>query len=218
TPPAQFNFAGSQALLAQLKQGASADLFITADAPTMDAARTAGLVLSPQVLARNSLVVVLPSSNPGGVRTLADLARPGLKIVLAAPAVPVGSYTLQVLDKLAADAAYGPGFKAGVLANVVSQEENVRRVLTKVQLGEADAGIVYRTDARAPTAAGGTQTITILDIPPAANVTAVYYIAVLKGAVALQAASAFQTYALGPDGQAALGRFGFLPAGPTPTP
>jgi molybdate transport system substrate-binding protein len=213
----QYNFGGSQALLAQLRQGAPADLFATADKPTMDGAVAAGLVESPYPLARNSLVVVLPHDNPGHITALADLARPGLKIVLADQTVPVGNYTLQVLDHLAADPAYGADFKRGVLANVISQENNVRQVLAKVQLGEADAGVVYGTDAQAANNAvgGSAQPVVTVPIPDTANVIAVYYVAVVKGGAQAEGARVFLTYATGAGGQAVLGQFGFLPAGAT---
>src|SRR5690349_12317281 len=107
----QYNFGGSQALLAQLQQKAPADLFAAADKKTMDGAVAAGLVEAPYPLARNSLVVVVPHDNPGHITALADLARAGLKIVLADKTVPVGNYTLQMLDKLAGDPAYGADFK-----------------------------------------------------------------------------------------------------------
>jgi molybdate transport system substrate-binding protein len=213
----QYNFGGSQALLAQLQQQAPADLFAAADKKTMDGAVAAGLVESPYPLARNSLVVVVPHDNPGHVTALADLARPGLKVVLADKTVPVGNYTLQMLDKLAADPAYGAEFKRGVLANVISQENNVRQVLAKVQLGEADAGVVYGTDAQAANnAAGGSaQPVATIAIPDAANVIAVYYVAVLKDSAHAQDARAFLAYVAGDGGQVVLGQFGFLPAAAT---
>ena len=213
----QYNFGGSQALLAQLQQKAPADLFAAADKKTMDGAVAAGLVESPYPLARNSLVVVLPHDNPGHITTLADLARPGLKVVLADKTVPVGNYTLQMLDNLAADPAYGADFKRGMLANLISQENNVRQVLAKVQLGEADAGVVYGTDAQAANnaASGSSQPVATVTIPDSANVIAVYYIAVLKDAAHAQDARAFLAYVAGDGGQAALGQFGFLPAAAT---
>jgi molybdate transport system substrate-binding protein len=206
----EYNFGGSQALLAQLRQGAPADVFAAADQQTMDAAVAAGLVEAPQVFARNSLVVVFPHDNPAHIRALADLARPGLKLVLAAPSVPAGAYTLQALDRFAADPAYGPAYRRAALANVVSQEDNVRQALAKVQLGEADAAVVYGTDAQA--AAGGPNGVGALAIPDRYNVLARYYIAVVKSARRPAAARAFLDYTVSAPGQAALARFGFLPA------
>jgi molybdate transport system substrate-binding protein len=125
-------------------------------------------------------------------------------VVLAAPAVPAGNYALQVLDKLAADPAYGPTFKDSVTANVVSREDNVRQVLAKVQLGEADAGIVYVTDAR------GAKVGTI-DIPDQYNVVAQYFIAVLRDAPNEPGARTFVGYLLSDAGQKTLQDFGFGP-------
>jgi molybdate transport system substrate-binding protein len=215
TAAATFNFAGSQALAAQLEQGAQADLFISADEKNMQRVVAAGLAEPPQVLAGNSMVIVLPPGNPAGIHDPGDLRRPGVKLVIAAPAVPAGDYTVRLLNKLSADSAYGFGYKDEVLARVVSQEDNVRSVLAKVQLGEADAGIVYRTDAQ--TANAGSQKVETLEIPDRSNVTASYDLAVLKTAPAGSPARAFRAYLLSPAGQAALAAAGFSPA-PTPTP
>ncbi len=149
-----FNFAGSQQLAQQIGQGAPADLFASANASQMAVAIESGRVVSgaEQLFVRNRLVVVTPVDNPAGIATLADLAKPGLQIVLATKEVPVGQYALDFLDKAEADGTLGAGYRDAVLANVVSYEENVRTVLAKVTLGEADAGIVYRSDVT-PTAA-----------------------------------------------------------------
>jgi molybdate transport system substrate-binding protein len=162
-----FNFAGSQALATQLSQGAQADVFASADERNIDAAVASGAVdaQAPRPLLTNRLVVIAP--NDGSVRSLQDLARPGLKVVLAAPSVPAGEYSMQALEKLSAAHEYGADFNDRVLANVVSREENVRQVLAKVALGEADAGIVYATDAR------GSDVATI-PIPDEYNVVARY--------------------------------------------
>lgn len=212
-----FNFAGSQQLVAQLQQGAPADVFVAADKANMDRAVQAGLIDgAPRELARNVLTVVLPEENVAGIQTLQDLARAGVKLSLADPSVPVGAYSLQVLDKLAADPAYGAGFKEQVLANVVSREDNVRQVLTRVQLGEADAGIVYTTDAQAANAGasgGAVRPVRTVAIPNQYNVEAVYYIAAVKGATHAVGAQAWITYILSADGQATLQKYGFAPAG-----
>ena len=141
-----YQFAGSQALVQQLTNGASADIFASADQANMKKASDAGLVTKSQIFAKNRLVVVVPANNPGNVQSLQDLAKKGLKIVVAAPSVPVGKYGLQVLDKLGQSPQYGQTFENEVKADFVSQEDNVKAVLQKVQLGEADAGIVYQTD------------------------------------------------------------------------
>ncbi len=211
-----FNFAGSQQLVAQLQQGAPADVFASADKTNMDKAVSAGVIDgTPHELARNVLTVVLPGDNPGQINTLQDLARAGVKLSLADPSVPVGAYTLQVFDKLAADPTYGASFKTQVLANVVSRENNVRQVLSRVQLGEVDAGVVYTTDAQASNAgAGGTvQPIKTLAIPTQYNVVAVYYIALVKEASHPAAAQAWINYMLSAPGQAALEKHGFVRAG-----
>ncbi|MDQ2806135.1 MAG: molybdate ABC transporter substrate-binding protein [Chloroflexota bacterium] len=215
----QFNFAGSQQLVAQLSQGAPADVFASADKANMDKAVAAGEIDgSPQELARNALVVVLPNDNPAGIRTLHDLARPGVKLSLADPSVPVGNYSGQVLDKLAADPAYGAAFKVQALANVVSRESNVRQVLTRVQLGEVDAGIVYATDAQAANAGatGSVPPVKTLPIPTQYNVIATYAIAAVKGAPHAAAAQAWLRYILAAEGQATLSKYGFGAAGGGP--
>ncbi len=202
-----FNFAGSQDLVSQIGQGARADVFASADLKNMEALANQGLVGSePQVLARNRLVVILPRDNPAGLSALRDLARPGIKLVVAGESVPVGSYTLQMLDELSADAAYGSGFKDAVLKNVVSQENNVKAILSKIVLGEGDAGVVYTTDA----ASAGDQVKTI-DVPDRYNVIALYPIATVKGAVNPALAAKWIAFVLSPQAQAILAKYGFIP-------
>ena len=206
-----FNFAGSQVLVTQLREGAQADVLATADGESMDAAISAGLVEagSEQVLATNRLAVAIaPGSS--SIKSLHDLARPGIKLVLAEESVPAGRYALQVLDKLAADPAFGPDFNEKVLANVVSKESNVRQTLAKVTLGEADAGIVYTTDMRAASDVG------TIEIPERYNVLAHYYVAPVKGAADPQMALLFIGYLLSAEGQVTLTRHGFGPAEETP--
>ena len=142
-----FSFAGSPILRTQIEEGATVDVFASANKKEMDALVSSGMVNAeaPKALLTNDLVVILPAANPAGVAQLADLAKPGLKLVLAAEEVPVGNYTRQSLEKM--NAQFGSGFRERVLSNIVSNEDNVRQVLAKVQLGEADAGIVYRSDA-----------------------------------------------------------------------
>jgi len=201
-----FNFDGSQSLRTQLEQGAVADVFASANQKEMDALATQSLISNSQVFVANQLAVILPKANPANVQTLNDLARPGLSLVLAAEEVPVGKYTREALDKL--DSAFGPGFKDQVLANVVSEENNVKQVVAKVQLGEADAGIVYGSDA---VAAPDLQTIAI---PAEFNITAQYFVASLTSAPNAVLAEAFIAYVLSPDGQATLKKWGFTPATP----
>ena len=139
-----FNFAGSQTLVTQIQQGAPADVFASASGTNMDAVVTGGYVdkAAPQVFLTNILLVILPSDNPANVQTLQDLAKPGLKVVLADASVPAGKYARQILDNMSKDPTYGTDFGTKVLANVVSNETDVKQVVAKVQLGEADAGIV----------------------------------------------------------------------------
>ncbi len=205
-----YNFAGSQALLAQLKQGAVADVFASADEKTMLAAIDAGLVPSgtQRLLATSKLVVIVPPGASPKVASINDLVKTGTKIVVADPSVPAGNYTVQALDKMSADKAYGADFKERVLANVVSRENNVRQVLTKVQLGEADAGFVYVTDAKAPGASGSGKVGT-LDIPDEYNVVAHYYIAPVIATPHATASLRFIKYTLTEDGQKVLESFGF---------
>jgi molybdate transport system substrate-binding protein len=200
-----YNFGGSQALRTQIEQGAPADVFASASKSNMDTLVTDNLVTqdAPQQFLNNKLVVILPKDNPAGLATLEDLARPGIKLVLAAEAVPVGKYARQTLDSM--DAKFGNGYKTKVLANVVSNEDNVKQVVSKVQLGEADAGIVYTSDG---VAAPELKTI---EIPVDLNVIAKYPIAALAKSENTDLANAFIAYVLSTDGQAILQKWGFAP-------
>lgn len=203
-----YNFAGSQALVIQLSEGAEADVFASASKSQMTKAEEASVIDgTPQVFTKNRLVIVVPADNPAGIQTPADLAKEGVKLVLAAPEVPVGQYARESACKMAADGAtYGSGFLAGFSANIVSNEDNVKAVLAKVQLGEADAGIVYTTDVTADVASDVLQ----IEIPQTVNVVATYPIAPVTGGDAALA-NAFISYILGPDGQATLQSYGFEP-------
>jgi molybdate transport system substrate-binding protein len=186
------NFAGSQDLIAQLEQAAPADVLATADTASMD--RVADLVGDPAVFAHNRLAIAVAPGNPAGIASLADLADPDLKVVLAAPEVPAGKYAQQVLGA------------AGVEVSPVSLEESVKGVVTKVSLGEADAGIVYVTDV---TAADGA--IDGVDIPADVNVAADYPIATVAASGSADDAQAFVDLALSAEGQKTMASFGFLP-------
>ena len=207
-----FNFAGSQQLAQQLAQGAPADVFASANDRQMQAAIDSGRVPagSPQTFARNRLVVIAPASNPGQLVEVKDLARPGLRLVMAAKEVPAGQYSLEFLDKAGQDAAFGPTFQAAVMQNVVSYEENVRAVLSKVTLGEADAGIVYVTDAATVEDAAVKQ----IAIPDALNVIATYPIAPIADSAQPDLAASFIQLILSPAGQTVLARHGFDAASP----
>jgi molybdate transport system substrate-binding protein len=211
----RFNFAGSQQLAAQIEQGARADLFASADERRMAYLRDRHLVAGePAVFARNRLVVIVPRTNPARIGTLRDLARGGVKLILAADAVPVGRYSRTVLQNLARDPAYGSDYPRRVIGNVVSEEENVRSVVGKVQLGEGDAGMVYRSDVTPAVA----RRVRVLEIPDQANVMAAYPMAMLAGARAPAAAQAFMGLVLSSAGQQTLSRHGLIPASRTPTP
>jgi molybdate transport system substrate-binding protein len=201
------NYAGSQRLAAQLEHGARADVFASADQRWMEHVRRRGLVSEPPVVfAHNHLVAVIPASNPGGIHGLEDLGRGGLKLVLAADAVPAGRYSREVLRKLARLPGFPADYERRVLANVVSQEENVRAVVAKVRLGEADGGLVYRSDVTPAPASR----LEVLEIPHPANVVASYPVALLEQAREPGAARAFLELLLGSEGRAALTRHGFL--------
>jgi molybdate transport system substrate-binding protein len=211
----RFNFAGSQQLAAQIEQGARADVFASADERWMSYVRDRHLVAGePTVFARNTLVVIVPKANPARIGTLRDLARGGVKLILAADAVPVGRYSRTVLQNLARDPAYGSDYPRRVIGNVVSEEENVKSVVGKVQLGEGDAGMVYRSDVTPAVA----RRVRVLQIPEAANVVAAYPMALLEGAPASSAAQAFLDLVLSSAGQQMLARRGLIPVSPTPTP
>ncbi len=205
-----YNFNGSQLLAQQIINGAKADVFASADLANMKKVSDPGLVGTQSIFAKNRLAVIIPVSNPGHINSLKDLANKGVKIVVAAPSVPVGKYALQVLDKMGKSSAYGPAYESAVKANFVSEEENVTSVVNKVQLDEADAGIVYRTDVTAAVASK----VKLIDIPDQFNVIAQYPIAVVKSSTQATQAQAFVQYILSSDGQAVLTKYRFLP--PTP--
>ena len=185
-------------------------MFASADDISMEAAIDADLVASSarRELATNKLVVIIPPGRSPKVTSLGDLAKPGVKLVIGDKTVPAGKYAEQILDKLSVDKAQGAGYKEKVLANVVSREDNVRQVLSKVQLGEADAGIVYVTDAKS-TQDSGPQAVAVIPIPDEYNVLAHYYIAPLKNAKQTEAAQRFIDYALSSEGQKILEKYGF---------
>jgi molybdate transport system substrate-binding protein len=203
------NLAGSQQLAQQLAQGAPADVFASADRKQIEAIMKAGRIdaSTSREFARNRLVVIIPEENSSVIQNLRDLAEPGLRLVIADSAVPAGAYTLQFLDLATQDANLGGAFRSGFLGNVVSYEENVRAVLSKVILGEADAGIVYSTDY----AGAGDENILSLEIPAELNVTASYILAPINDSRQAELAKSFIEFVLSPQGQEILGEYGFLP-------
>jgi molybdate transport system substrate-binding protein len=200
-----FNFAGSQALRTQIEEGAPADVFASASKTEMDTLVAGAHVVeeTPQIFSNNKLVVILPADNAAVLENLESLANSGVKLVLAAEEVPVGKYTRQALDQM--NAQFGSDFKDRVLANVVSNEDNVKQVVAKVQLGEADAGIVYTSDAIA------VPELKTLEIPAEVNMIAEYPIATLAQSANTDLADAFVAYVLSEEGQAILQKWGFAP-------
>jgi len=196
-PHARFSFAGSNALAAQIRQGAPADVFASANMTLPNALHGDGFCSKPVVFTRNRLVLIVPSSNPAGIHSVYDLRRKGIKLVIADKGVPVGSYTLQVLKNMNL---------SGVLKNVVSRENDVREVLAKIALNEADAGFVYSTDARTVP-----NKVKVLKIPAWAQPKVQYGICVVPASHNKAGANAFVKRVLSPAGQTILLRFGFLP-------
>ena len=192
----RYSFAASNTLAQQIRQGAPADVFASADLESPQSLRAAGLCSTPRVFATNSLVVVVPRSNPENIRTVRELGRPGVKVVIARKGVPVGDYTRTALRKL--------GIARAVLANVVSEEADVRGVLAKVALGEADAGIVYRTDA---TSVKGK--VRVIALPARAQPPIRYGACVVSSSSRNAEARAFVTRLLGKVGRARLAAAGF---------
>jgi len=189
-----FSFAGSQQLVAQVQAGAPADVVATADEAVMQKLVAGNLVEPPRNFARNLLEVVVAPGNPKAVRSLRDLSRPDLKVVLAAPSVPAGKYARQALDR------------QGVQVQEVSLELDVKSELQKVESGEADAGIVYVTDVKS----AGRMAMGV-EIPVEQNVVAAYPVAVVKGTKSHQLAEAFADQLISGPGAEALRARGFLP-------
>ncbi|CAM3913463.1 molybdate ABC transporter substrate-binding protein [Tsukamurella ocularis] len=188
----KFSFGGSSGLLAQLTQGAPADVFATADTPTMDKARTAGLVARAEPFATNVLTIATAPGNPKRIAGLADLAKPGVSVVVCAKPVPCGAATAKVTEA------------AGVTLAPVSEEDSVSSVLAKVRHGQADAGLVYRTDVE-----GAKGAVASVDFPQADGAVNVYPIAPLSGAKNAEGARRFVDFVRGSEGRAALADAGF---------
>jgi len=203
-----YNFAGSNTLAQQITSGAPADVFASADTNNMQKVSNPGLVNTPQTFARNKVVVIVPANNPGNIKTLHDLANKGVSIAVANSSVPVGNYTLEVLNKMGQSSEYGPAYENAVKANFVTQETSVTGVVQKVQLGDVDAGFVYVSDAFS----AGSKVMSI-DIPDEFNILADYPIATVKASTHPSAAESFVQYVLSVDGQAILAKYHFIPAG-----
>jgi molybdate transport system substrate-binding protein len=202
--PVRFSYGGSDTLVAQLMQGAPADVFASANQAQMQRAIDGGVVPSGRVFAHNRLVVIVPA-NDATVATVADLGKKGAKVVLAAPSVPVGNYARQTFANLAKDAAFGADFATRVQANVVSEETDVKAVATKISLGEGDAGVVYATDVTPSIAAK----VRAFHFPAGAAPDATYPIGVTKNAPNGDGGRAFTDFITSPAGQAFLKARGF---------
>ena len=197
-PAPRYSFGGSNMLAAQIQQGAPADVFAAANMTLPQQLYAKGLCSRPVVFTRNALVLVVPSSNPARIRAVYDLTRSGIKLVIAGSGVPVGTYTLQVLKNM--------NLSAAVLGNVVSQETDVRDVLAKVALGEADAGFVYATDAK--TVAGR---VKVVKVPAWSQPKVQYGICIVSSSSNRADAQAFVNKTVSKAGQAKLVAAGFLP-------
>ncbi|HVA91997.1 MAG TPA: molybdate ABC transporter substrate-binding protein [Chloroflexota bacterium] len=211
----RFNFGGSDTLVTQLSQGAPADVFASANQAQMTIAQGKGLISStPTVFVRNRLIVIVPKNNPARIYSLADLGRPGVNLVLAAPAVPVGKYARAAFSVMAGDESFGANFLARIQANLKSEEIDVKAVTAKVSLGEADAGVVYVTDVT-PSVAAKVQTI---EIPLAFNQVASYPIAVTKASQNPTLAQKFIQYVQSAAGKTVLAAHGFITQAPAGGP
>lgn len=199
-----FSFAGSQALRAQLEQGARADVYASANAAQFEPLVRAGLLAPGQAFVKNRLAIIAPRGNPA-VATLNDLGRPGVKLVLADPSVPVGDLARRLLAAVGKSGAYGQDFAARALKNVVSEEPNVRQVALKVGLGQADAAVVYRSDITPSLQSR----VRVIALPSRFNQSAVYPLGILRDAREPAAAQAFVKFVLSPAGQKILRQWGF---------
>lgn len=206
-----YNIAGSQQLARQLIQGAGGDIFASANQVQMENVIASGRA-SPaevEIFTENQLVVIFPNTNPANIQDLSDLSNPGLRLILAAPEVPAGTYALEYLSKASKVDGLGPEYKQRVLNNVISYEESVRFVLAKVALGEADAGIVYSSDV----VGSDGEKVGRLEIPAEYNIVARYPLVILVDSPQPDLARAFVDFVLSPPGQTILADYGFSPVG-----
>ncbi len=192
----RYSFAGSDTLAAQIEQGAPADVFASASPKQAELLHHDGFLRRPTVFATNKLIVIVPSSNPANVKSVYDLRRRGVKIAIGTPTVPIGSYTRQILDAL--------GITSSVMKNVVDQESDVKGIVAKVALGEADAGFVYVTDARAVA-----KKVNVVTVPGWAQPPIRYEIGIVRSTKHLAAARAFVRRVKSPRGRKLLARAGF---------
>ena len=196
----------SAALETQIEQGAPADVFLSSDTANPQKLVDAGLAAGEAIpFAGNELTVIVPVDNPGCVHSPADLAKDGLRVIAAGDEVPITTYATRLVEKLATESDDAAAFEAAYAANVASKEDNVGQVVSKIELGEGDAAIVYVTDAAA------SDEVTPIEIPDALNVPATYAGVVLGASPSHEAAANFLEWLTGPDGRTILSSFGFQP-------
>jgi molybdate transport system substrate-binding protein len=201
------SFESSTTLLTQIQQGAPADVFASAAEEEMDTAEEDSLVAGePQIFVRNREVVMVPEDNPADIQSLRDLAKPGIKLVLAEEGVPAADYAVEILGR--ADAEYGSGFKRAVISNVVSREADVRASVSRVALGDADATFGYASDYTPDTS----DQVRVIQIPENLNIIATYPIAVLEDAESPGLAREWVDLVVSEEGQRVLEKWGFEPA------
>jgi molybdate transport system substrate-binding protein len=205
----RLNFAASSTLAAQIRQGAPADVFASADEAQMGSVREANLLASePENFARNREVVVVPESNPAEIQDLRDLSDPGTRLVLAQEGVPAAQYAEEILANAAVDPEYGSDFEQNVLDNVVSREADVRAAVTRVVTGDADATFGYASDVTPEIR----DEVRVIEIPPRLNVTASYPMAELDASENPDLARKWTRFVLSDEGQSILESWGFEPA------
>jgi molybdate transport system substrate-binding protein len=194
----------SAALETEIEQGAPADLFLSADRTNPQKLIDAGLAAGdPISFAGNKLTVIVPTDNPAGIQSPADLAKDGIRVIAAGDEVPITKYATQLVEKLATESGDAAAFQAAYAANVASKEDNVGQIVSKIELGEGDAAIVYVTDA------AGSDEVTPIEVPDALNVPATYAGVVVGASPHKDAAATFLEWLTGPDGRMVLSSFGF---------
>jgi molybdate transport system substrate-binding protein len=196
----------SAALETQIEQGAPADVFLSADTTNPQKLVDAGLAAGDAVpFAGNKLTVIVPTDNPAGLQSPADLAKDDVRVIAAGDEVPITKYATQLVEKLAAESDDAAAFQAAYAANVASKEDNVGQVVSKIELGEGDAAIVYVTDAAA------SDEVTPIEVPDALNVPATYAGVVVGASPNQEVGAAFLQWLTSPDGRTVLSSFGFQP-------
>jgi len=209
-----FNFDGSQALRTQIENGAYADVFASANKKQMNALKNSRLMNNSSIIifAKNKISLIVPKDNPAKIKSLSDLAKPGIKIIMGTKDVPVGDYALQIIDKLGNDSSYGLDYKAKVLSNVISQETTVNYVVTKVALGEADVGFAYVSDVTEDLSSK----VDKIEIPDEYNIIAEYPMGLLQESEFPAEGIKFMNLVISNEGTAVLEKYGFSPVESNP--